>query len=106
MRSWLAVLLWVLLPLQLSWAAVGDGRCTPARHAFCQCTQTAPTHSQDGEAGAAHLACEVCHGQVHLAGPSPHAVAAGPRTTVFAPLAAAARASPPPSRPERPKWPA
>lgn len=113
MRSWLTVLLWVLLPLQLSWAAVGGwdaGRCAPAvlhaSHGACPCPPTATPAREAAEASGllAHLACESCHGQSHLAGPSPPATGPLPTATVFAEVAATAHPSPPPARPERPRW--
>lgn len=110
MRFWLAVLLWALLPLQLSWAGgCGDGRCAPARPAAVHashhsCGQTACERA--GHGLAAGLDCEVCHAHGGLAGPPHHAPGASPGTAVFADLPLRAPTSPPLSRPERPQWPA
>lgn len=109
MRFWLAVLLWALLPLQLSWAGgCGDGPCAPVRPtAVHACPQAAGEHPAAESHGlAAGLDCEICHAHGGLAGPPHNTSGASPGTPVFADIPPRAPTSPPLSRPERPQWPA
>ncbi|MBU7572330.1 MAG: hypothetical protein KAF64_03160 [Hydrogenophaga sp.] len=71
MRSWLAVFLWVLLPLQFSWAAMGG---TPAPHerepqvvVHCPHSHCATNTPGLDTSTAHHADCGTCHNGCPLA---------------------------------------
>jgi hypothetical protein len=107
MRSWLAVLLLVLLPLQFSWAAMGAhaphergpvaGVVCPHFHGLDSAPQLEAGAAHHADCGACHNGCAlaVFHGQHPMwASPAPF------------PLASAAwvPASRPADLPDRPQW--
>ena len=101
MRSWLAVFLLVLLPLQFSWAAA----TTPAPREAVHCPHPHCATSEPGlEAATAHADCGTCHNGCPLAlfheSPSHLVIAATfPLTD-----AAVLPASRPGDLPDRPQW--
>lgn len=106
MRSWLAVFLLVLLPLQFSWAAAGSP--APQDNEPVLAVHCPHPHCADSMPGlgtsAEHADCGTCHNGCPLAllhEPGHHVA----NPDAF-PLAAAARRLPsrPADQPDRPQW--
>ena len=106
MRSWLAVFLLVLLPLQFSWAATG----TPAPHESqplvgVHCPHSHCATSTPGlDASAAHADCGTCHNGCPMAlfsEPRRH-LAVAPAFPLMG--ATVVPASHPADLPDRPQW--
>lgn len=106
MRSWLAVFLLVLLPLQFSWAATGTTAAhdsKPGAAVHCPHLHCAPS-APGLDASAAHADCGTCHNgcpialfnepRRHLASPPAFPLAGA---TVVPP-------SHPSELPDRPQW--
>jgi hypothetical protein len=121
MRRWLAVLLLVLLPIQFSWAAVGDdcmhepsmaadhaGHHDHAAHGHGAAEKAAgdKAKADASSSAAADFDCSHCHCHGHcvgmidaLAGAEPAACGSAPPT-----LGPVPRAGHVPAQPERPQW--
>lgn len=113
MRSWLVVLLLVLMPLQFSWAAVGafcqHERGSDASHAGHHAHEHRSQSDSDGAtsqtaASVADADCGTCHAGCSIAAPD---VQASVGTTASASWALGRSAQPrsaPFDVPERPQW--
>lgn len=107
MRSWLVIFLWVLLPLQLSWAAAGQADAQgngPVAAVHCSHLHCAD-NATGAEAGANHADCgTTCHNAGSLAlFNEPRRILAS--AAVLPPTdTAVLPASQPADLPERPQW--
>ena len=117
MRRWLAILLLVLLPTQMSWAAVADycahesgaaadhvGHHDHATHGQALADAADVHDADDGAASAADIDCGHCHGQcagmlLWLVPASLDRLASTPLRADDAPSAVHTSA-----QPERPQW--
>lgn len=120
MRRWLAILLLVLLPTQMSWAVLADycahpsgaaadhvGHHDHAAHGHGAMAEAAGDAGGLDAAGSppdAGVDCDHCHG--HCAGMllAPLSAPSGPAAASPEPAAAAPGAAPMPAQPERPQW--
>lgn len=117
MRRWLTILLLVLLPTQMSWAAVADycahesgaaadhvGHHDHATHGHALADASDVHDADDGAASAADVDCSHCHGQ--CAGMLLSLVPAPLDRLASTPLSAgdAPRAAHTAAQPERPQW--
>lgn len=106
MRSWLVMLFWVLVPLQLSWAAADTPLMHDTHHASARhCAhQHAPDPTQNPDAGATHAECSTCHTSCPLACLGGSRLAVADATTLGTTGTSLLPASQHPARPERPQW--
>lgn len=106
MRSWLVIVFWVLVPLQLSWAAAHARVTHDTAHASARhCSHShASAHMHTADAGEGHADCSTCHNGCSMpcpgeAGPSIDGASALSSTgTTWQPASHHAR------RPDRPQW--
>lgn len=116
MRRWLAVLLLVLLPLQVSWAAVAGycalessqaathlGHHDHAAHEHgAEADDASPTDTS--QAATSHFDCGHCHGHCAAMIDGPLPVAAEQPRGAPPRLGDAPSMDPLPAQPERPQW--
>lgn len=113
MRKWLAVFILFLLPLQLTWAAMGNycqhenGSATPhiGHHVHKHSSQIGESGQPDkAKAGSADTDCGTCHTGCSIALPSALSATAAPSSLDFVALRLMPRTSPPLAIPDRPQW--
>ena len=113
MRSWLVVLLLVLMPLQFSWAAMGafcqHERGSDASHAGHHAHEHRSQSDSDGatsqtSASVADADCGTCHAGCSIAAPDAQAGMGAMASASWASLRAVQPRSAPFDVPERPQW--
>jgi len=106
MRSWLVIFLWVLAPLQLSWAAADTRVAQDSTHTIAShgAHPHASAQPQSTDASAAPADCSTCHTSCAMACPVEARQAVAGTTVLPTVGTALLPASHHARRPDRPQW--